>query len=146
MMPTEPERLKRFPCFRDLTGEQRIAVAELVRDEWFHPEETLFREGETGAHLYMLVSGEVEILYSISDQGPARVDIVGSDEILGCSTLIEPYTYTSTVRSLSETETLTIDSAALRELMRKDCAIGCSIQKHIIQMLLDRIIDLRLGI
>lgn len=144
-MPTEPERLKRFPCFRDLTEEQRIVVAQLATEECFYPEHTLFREGEPGTHLYMLARGEVEVLYSISDQGPARVDTVGPDETLGCSTLIEPYTYTSTVRSISEIETLIIDSAALRELMDEDCTIGYSIQKHIIQMLLDRIIDLRLG-
>ncbi len=144
-MPTDPDRLIRYACFRALTEDQRQAVAQLAREECFYPGHTLFQDEKPGTQLYMLVAGEVEVLYNIGEEGPTRVDTVGEGEILGCSTLIDPYVYSSTARCLSEIETLVLDAEALRELMEEDCQIGYSIQKHIIQMLLDRIIDLRLG-
>ncbi|MBE9478559.1 MAG: cyclic nucleotide-binding domain-containing protein [Chloroflexi bacterium] len=145
MMPTDPDRLTRYACFRALTEDQRQAVAQLVREECFYPGHTLFQEGKPGTQLYMLAAGEVEVLYKIGEGDPTRVDTVGEGEILGCSSLIDPYTYSSTARCLSEIETLVLDAETLRKLMEEDCQIGYSIQKHIIQMLLDRIIDLRLG-
>ncbi len=144
-MPTDPDRLTRYACFHALSEDQRQAVAQLVREECFYPGHTLFQEGKPGTQLYMLAAGEVEVLYNIGEGDPTRVDTVGEDEILGCSSLIYPYVYSSTARCLSEVETLVLDAEALRKLMEEDCQIGYSIQKHIIQMLLDRIIDLRLG-
>jgi CRP-like cAMP-binding protein len=144
MMPTVPDRLARYKCFGDLTEDQRKAVAELAEEECFYPESTLFKEGEHGRKLYLLASGSAEILYNIGEEGPARVDTVSGGEILGCSTLIEPHIYTSTARCLSEIETLVLDAEGLKQLMDEDCNLGFKIQKQIIEMLLDRIIDLRL--
>ena len=90
-MPTDPDRLIRYACFRALTEDQRQAVARLVREECFYPGHTLFQEGKPGTQLYMLAAGEVEVLYNIGEGDPIRVDTVGEDEILGCSSLIVPY-------------------------------------------------------
>ncbi len=145
-MPTDPDRLKRYACFRALTEDQRQAVAQSVREECFYPRHILFQEGQPGSQLYMLAAGKVEVLYNIGEEGQTRVDTVGEGEILGCSSLIDPYAYSSTARCLSEIETLVLNAEALRKLMDDDCQIGYSIQNHIIRMLLDRIIDLRLGV
>jgi CRP-like cAMP-binding protein len=144
-MPTDPDHLKRYACFRTLTEDQRRAVAHLAKEVCYEAERVLFREGQRGTQLYMLSAGEVEVLYNIGEEGPVCVDTVGGGEILGCSTLVKPYTYTSTVRCLNEIEALVIDSAALRELMEENPSIGYEIQRQIIQLLLDRVIDLRLG-
>ncbi|MCD6425198.1 MAG: cyclic nucleotide-binding domain-containing protein [Anaerolineales bacterium] len=143
MMPTNPDRLTRYTCFRALTEDQRQAVAQLAREECFYPGHILFQDEKPGTHLYMLATGEVEVLYNVGEDNPTHVDALGEGEILGCSSLIDPYMYSSTARCLSEIETLVLDAEELRKLMEKDCQIGYSIQKHIIQMLLDRILELR---
>jgi len=143
MMPTNPDRLTRYTCFRALTEDQRQAVAQLAREECFYPGHILFQDEKPGTHLYMLATGEVEVLYNVGEDNPTHVDALGEGEILGCSSLIDPYVYSSTARCLSEIETLVLDAEELRKLMEKDCQIGYSIQKHIIQMLLDRILELR---
>ena len=142
-MPTNPDRLTRYTCFRALTEDQRQAVAQLAREECFYPGHILFQDEKPGTHLYMLATGEVEVLYNVGEDNPTHVDALGEGEILGCSSLIDPYVYSSTARCLSEIETLVLDAEELRKLMEKDCQIGYSIQKHIIQMLLDRILELR---
>jgi len=143
-MSVDATYLRKFRCFEDLSDEQRAAVAELAEAECFYPEYTLFEENAPGKYLYLLVDGEVEVLYSIGEDGPARVDKMGAGEIVGCSAVVSPYEHTSTTRSLTKIDVLIIDAQALRALMHEDCSLGFSIQQHIMKLLLDQIISFRL--
>jgi CRP/FNR family cyclic AMP-dependent transcriptional regulator len=145
MMPTDPSYLRDFSCFHDLAGEQLEAMAEITDAVCYPPGQVLFEEGKSGERLFFLAKGEVEVLYNIGEAGQVRVDAVSSDEVMGCSALIEPYTYTATGRALTEVEVLEIDAVSLRELMQKDCRLGASLQQHIIRILMERILNLRLG-
>jgi len=141
----DAEYLQKFHCFEDLSDEQREAVAKLAEAECLYPEYTLFEENEPAENLFLLAQGEVEVLYTVSEGGPARVDQMGAGDIVGCSALVPPFKYTSTTRSLTEIEVLMIDAQDLRDLMHEDCPLGFSIQQHIIRLLMDQIIDFRLG-
>jgi CRP/FNR family cyclic AMP-dependent transcriptional regulator len=146
MMPTDPSFLQKFPCFRDLSDDQREAIAQLATAICFPRGHVLFEEGKPGDHLYLLASGKVEVLYDISEEEPTQVDLVSGEEVIGCSVLVPPFTYTASARCLSEVEVLELDAEALRKLMREDCPLGFSIQQYILRTLIDRIVDFRLEI
>jgi CRP-like cAMP-binding protein len=95
--------------------------------------------------MYVLVDGEIEVFFAIGEAGRVKVDLIGSGEIFGCSALVPPYIHTSTVRAKTQIEVLELDAAALRELFEEDPRLAVSIQQHVIQGLLERIVDLRLG-
>ena len=143
-MSVDAAYLRKFRCFENLSEEQREAVAKLAKAECFYPKYTFYEENAPGEHLYMLVTGEAEILYSIGEDSPARVDRMGAGEMIGCSTLVPPYKHTSTARSLTKIDVLEIDAKALRELMAEDCSLGFSIQQYIMKFLMDQIINFRL--
>lgn len=145
-MPTDPHRLKEFACFSGLTENQRQEIGALASEVSFRSGHTLFEEGDPGSELYMLAAGQVEVLYSVGETGSTRVDTVGESEVLGCSSLIEPYLYSATAHCVSDVDVLVLDASELRKLMVKDCPVGYAIQNQIIRTLLDRIVDLRLGI
>jgi CRP-like cAMP-binding protein len=105
----------------------------------------LFEDGAPGEQIYLLAKGEVEILFALGENNLAVVDRLGGGQVFGCSTLVPPYTYRATARSLDEIEVLIVDAAKLRESMQADCSLGFSVQQHLIQVLLDQIIDLQLG-
>jgi CRP/FNR family transcriptional regulator, cyclic AMP receptor protein len=143
-MPTDPEYLRDFSCFRSLSDDQVNSLAEITNAVCYPLGYVLFEEGKPGERLFFLVKGDVEVLYNIGEAGQVRVDKVSGEEVVGCSALIEPYTYTATERSLTEVEVLEINVEALRELMQNDCRLGLSIQQHIIRVLMERVLDLRL--
>ena len=143
-MSVDAAYLRKFRCFENLSDEQREAVAKLAKAECFYSEYTFYEENAPGEYLYLLVTGEAEILYSIGEDSPARVDRMGAEEIIGCSTLVPPYKHTSTARSLTKIDVLEIDAKALRKLMAKDCALGFSIQQYIMSFLLDQVTNFRL--
>jgi CRP/FNR family transcriptional regulator, cyclic AMP receptor protein len=144
-MPTDPTYLKNFSCFHDLSDEQRQAIAQLTTAVCYPPGHVLFKEGKPAEHIFLLANGQVEILYQIGEDQPTRVDLISGEEILGCCTLVPPYLNTSTAKNLTEVEVLEIESEALRNLMKEDCSLGFAIQQQVIQILLDRVVNFRLG-
>jgi CRP/FNR family cyclic AMP-dependent transcriptional regulator len=144
-MPTDSTFLQDFSCFRDLSEKQLKAIAQITDAVCYPPGQVLFEEGKPGERLFFLVKGDVEVLYNIGEAGQVRVDTVSGEEVVGCSALVEPYAYTATERSLTEVEVLEVDATSLRELTQKDCQLGFSLQQHIICVLMERILDLRLG-
>ena len=134
-----------YPLFSELSIEQMNAVRKICKEECFYPGYTLFEDGAPAKKLYVLADGEVEVFYAIGEAGMVKVDRAGRWEILGCSALVPPYTYTSTVRPKTRIEVLELDAAALLELFEEDPRLAVSIQNQVIKCLLARIIDLRLG-
>ncbi len=121
------------------------SIAEITNAVCYPEGYVLFEEGKPGERIFFLVKGKVEVLYQIGEAGQVRVDTVGDEEVIGCSALIEPYTYSATEISLTEVEVLEIDLNALRQLMARDCQLGFAIQQQIISVLMMRILNLRLG-
>ena len=144
-MTNKFELCHEYPLFSDLSDQQMRAVSELCREECFFPDYTLFEDGEPATKTYVLVEGEIEIFFAIGEAGIARVDQIGCGEIFGCSALVPPYVHTSTARTKTQIEVLELDASALRELFKDDPRLAVSIQQHVIQGLLARIVDLRLG-
>jgi CRP-like cAMP-binding protein len=134
-----------YPLFSELSVEQVNAVSEICREECFYPDYILFEEGQPATKMYVLVEGDVEIFFALSESGMVKVDRVGHGEIFGCSALVPPYTHTSTARAQTRIEVLEIDAAAMRELFEDDPQMAVSIQQQVIQCLSERIVDLRLG-
>ncbi len=145
-MATDPKYLRDFSCFREFSDEQLDVIAEITDAVCYMPGHIIFKENDPGAKIYILEKGSVEVLYNISEEGPVLVDTVSGQEVVGCSALIEPYQYTATERCLTEVEVLEIDAQALRDLMEVDCHLGYAIQKHIINVLMERITNLRLEV
>jgi NTE family protein len=136
--------LRQYSMFAELRDDQLYLVAPIVEPTCFYAGHTIFEEGQPADKLYGLVEGEVEVLYAISDEGPARVDEMTTGNLVGCSSLVPPYTYSSTARTLTEVEVLAVDIAGLRELSEQNPRLMVGVQQHIIQCLLEHIVDMRL--
>ena len=144
-MSVDARYLQSFRCFEDLSVEQREAVAVHAEAECFYSGHTLFEENEPGRYVFLLLEGEVEVLYALEEQMQECVDKMGPGEIIGCSALVPPFKYNSTTQSVTRIEVLVIDAKELLKLMQQDCSLGFSVQQHIISILMDQIVKFRLG-
>jgi CRP/FNR family transcriptional regulator len=141
-MATEAKMIRRFECFRQLTDAQVEVVAEISNSICYQKGHVLFKEGDKGDLLYLLIQGDIEVFYE-SSEGLDRVDTVSSEEVIGCSAIVPPYVYTATERALNDVEVLEIKISELRDLIEKDPRMGIKIQEHIMKILNDRILELR---
>jgi CRP-like cAMP-binding protein len=142
-----PEILRRYPFFAGLTADHLRGIA-MIADEVSYPAQTLiFREGEEARFLYVLVSGEIELLYSGGNEGKIADAYVGSivqGEVFGISTMVGPFHLTASARSEGPVETIQIKADGLRAMCEVDHGLGYILMQHLAQALTQRLHEARI--
>jgi CRP-like cAMP-binding protein len=107
--------LRRMPAFREMPLAQVALLASAMRPERAAAGEEVVRQGDPGTALYVIRSGEVEVLVEREgtadgeERPPKRVAVLGRGEYFGEIALIESVPRTATVRALSDCELLTLE-------------------------------------
>jgi CRP-like cAMP-binding protein len=136
------ELLRRYPFFALLTEDQLKAIA-MIAEEKIYPKETLLVKENTPANkLILLLEGDVDLIYSGGGEGATSNALVGSiapGEMLGVSSIIEPYIYISSARATVPVKVVEIDGAAVRALMQVDKFLGCALMSNVATAVLERL-------
>jgi len=136
------ETLRRYPFFGLLSDEQLKAIA-MIGEEKTYPKDTiLFKENTAATRLYLLLEGDIDLVYSGGGEGAVVNALVGSiapGEVLGVSSLIEPYTFISSARPTTPIKVVEIDSLALRALAEVDARLGYILMRNIAVAVLERL-------
>ncbi len=136
------ELLRRYPFFALLTDEQLKAIAMIAEEKTYPKETLLLKEDTTAKKLILLLEGDVDLVYSGGGEGAVSNALVGSiapGEMLGVSSLIEPYTYISSARATMPVKVVEIDGAAVRALMQVDKILGYALMRNVAAAVLERL-------
>ena len=82
-MPDTIALLRNVAIFRDLDDAELGEVAEVSRTEEFVSGEYIFREGEHGNRLYLIVEGEVRISRDVPGSGEEALAILKAGALFG---------------------------------------------------------------
>jgi CRP-like cAMP-binding protein len=145
-MPVQTKDLQSFSFFKDLSPSKLEAMAQLCTWATFDFGQTLAQEKTPGKSVFLIVEGKVEISFNIGEGGLVKVDEIGREEFVGCSALVPPYDYNSTIRALTPVKTLSIDATGLQRLADQDCQLAAYLYQHLLHALVDRIVLLRLEV
>lgn len=136
------EILRRYPYFASLNEEQLKALA-MISDEKTYPKDTiLVKENMPATRLILLLEGDVDLIYSGGGEGAISNALVGSvaaGEMLGVSSIIDPYTYISSARANVPVRVIDIDGVAVRALMQLDKSLGYALMNNVASSVLDRL-------
>jgi NADH dehydrogenase len=94
----------------------KIEHPESIRREHFEPNEIIFREGDRGDRLYVLVDGEVEVTQHVPGRGDLPLRQLGPGECFGEIALVSDRPRSATVRSLTSVNVLALDRDAFQAL------------------------------
>ena len=110
--------LRRSPLFDQLSPGELEVLAELSRPRRFGRGQAILEEGEQGDSLYVLVSGEVEVLRREggADKALARL---GPPQFFGEMSLIDREERSATVRAVSEVAVLQLTARNLTAFRRQ---------------------------
>lgn len=75
--------LERVAIFKDLDGDELRQVADVCKKERFTSGEYIFREGEQGNRLYLIVEGEVRISRDVPGSGEEALAVLKSGALFG---------------------------------------------------------------
>ena len=136
------ETLRRYQFFNHFTQDQLKAVAMISEIET-HPKGAIVaREDTVATKLYLLLEGDVDLIYSGGGEGAISNALVGSiapGEVFGVSSLVEPYQFISSVRAAMPLRVIAIDSIALRALAEIDSNLGYGLMRNISAAILGRL-------
>src|SRR2546423_13282364 len=82
-MASVNELLKNVAIFKDLEEGELSEVAEKCKEEKFNSAEYIFREGEAGNRLYLIVSGEVRISRDVPGSGEEALAVLKQGSLFG---------------------------------------------------------------
>jgi CRP-like cAMP-binding protein len=102
--------LRRMPAFREMPLAQVALLASAMKPQHAAAGETVVSQGDPGTALYVIRSGEVEVMVERGDNGPPkRLAVLGRGEYFGEIALIESVPRTATVRALTDCELLSLE-------------------------------------
>ena len=112
--------LAHIPFFTDLpTDELERLLSELEVKKLKHGE-LLFKEGDPGEHLYIVVDGELELLMGPDTKDEMILNILHQGEYLGEMSLLQPDgTRTASARARGDIVLLSMSRAQFRDLLQR---------------------------
>ena len=90
----------------------------------FSPGQYIFRKGDDGSHMYMVIEGEVDVLV-----GRAVVETARPGAFLGEMALILPSRRTASARARTDCRVFPIDAARFQELVSETPSFALDVMK-----------------
>src|SRR5258708_34896408 len=107
-MPNTTELLKNVSIFKDLDDSELAEISEVCREEKFVSGEYIFREGESGNRLYLVVEGEVRISRNVPGSGEEALAVLKPGALFGEMAVFDRSERSTDAISNGGTKTLTI--------------------------------------
>ncbi len=118
--PVSVERLSRIGLFGGLSDDVLLHLGTTLRADSPAAGSVVFREGERAAEMFVVLSGEFEVLKKSKRGIEARVAILGDGDWFGEMSILDVQNRSATVRALAPSRLLVITAADLDSLYRKD--------------------------
>jgi CRP-like cAMP-binding protein len=135
---TTRSRLERS-VFQGLDPESLDRLAAIATPVDWAQGVTVFREGDSDAHLYLVDEGHVAIEVTVPGQGRTSILTVGPGEIFGWSSLFEARPKSAAARTIQPTRALALDAAQLRALCDADPRLGYDVTRRILDAVAERL-------
>lgn len=134
----QSEALRSVPLFRGLSPKQLVSIHAVAQTREFAKEAVLFREGDTGDSLYLIVSGRVRAVLMAEDGREVILAYLGPGEIVGEMALFNPdERRTATVVAAEPSTLLILSGHKIMEVLAQNPPIAISLLRTLTQRLRD---------
>lgn len=134
--------LREVPLFKDLQEADLRRVMKLLHARQYAPNEVVFREGQTGAGMYIIQHGEVDIVMRLPDGSEKPLVTLKDRQFFGELALLEsaPRSATCVVRKPSHL--LGLFQSDLEQLIERDSRLGARVLWNLARLTGARLRDL----
>ena len=133
------ELLNRVAIFQDLDADELALVADVCREEKFVSGEYIFREGESGTRLYLIVDGEVRISRDVPGSGEEALAILKAGSIFGEMAVFDRTERSTDAISNGGTRVLTISRSDFEMLLDLNRELAYKILWAVVRLLSSRL-------
>lgn len=130
--------LARIPIFADLPIDELDRLTSELTVVNLKPGEVLFREGDPGEHLYVVVRGELEIVMGPGMDNELVLNVVHEEEYIGEMSLLQPGGHRTTgARARGDVILLSMSRSQFQDLLRRHPELA----KSMIAVLSQRLVN-----
>ena len=126
-MPARPEMLEGIPFFQTLDGDERAAVAALMKEARFPRGATVFREKDEGGVLYVIRGGKVELSVIGEDGEKVVVDVLEPGEFFGEMSLLDGGGRSTSAVALEDVQTYSLAREEFLGLLRRRADVALDV-------------------
>lgn len=126
--------VRNIPLFRDLKDGELKKVTKLLHERRYEPGEVVFREGQTGAGMYIVKQGAVDIVLRLADGSEQNVVSLSDRQFFGELALLEATPRTATAVVRKPTVLLGIFQPDLEQLLDRNARLGASVVWNLARM------------
>ena len=112
-MPQEDEVVRRAPLFTALDDAQAASLRASMDSVKIAKGGILFKEGDEGEHVYVIVDGKLKLGTSSGDGRENLLSILGHGEMFGELSLFDPGPRTSTATAVTDAKLLSLSHEKL---------------------------------
>ena len=139
MDPKLTKIFNQIPVFADLTPEQLAqleSIFELVECEG---DQIVFEQGATADYLYLVVTGEVAIIFKPDDDEPITVARIQAGGVFGWSAAFGSDNYTSGAICILQTQLLKVLGKDLKKLRQNHPETGILVLERLATVVAERL-------
>ena len=118
--PVTADHLREIGLFGALSDEVLEHLARTLGTLRVQPGDVLFREGDPGREMFVVLDGEVEVMKKSRRGREMRVALLGPSDCFGEMSLIDVQPRSATVRAVAPTRLLRVSSEDFDALYRHD--------------------------
>jgi CRP-like cAMP-binding protein len=125
--------------FAALTDDDCDAVLRVLKARHGRPGDTLFREGDPGETLMIVVEGQLEATVKTASGAQAKLSVIEPGHVVGELAFLDAAPRAATVSTKSGATVLEFSRRALLVLCRDQPRIGAILQRHVLADLARRV-------
>jgi CRP-like cAMP-binding protein len=134
--------LRGHDLFRSLSIDETHRITDFSSEKKYAAGETIFKYGDPGSHVYMLLDGAVDLqLPANPPEYSFVIAKIEKGELFGLSPLLDSERYTASALCKEDAFLLSIEAAPFRELLRANDLAGFNIMNQVAHIYFTRYID-----
>lgn len=137
--PHSLETLKAVPLFQELRQSDLKRVLRLVHERTYNPGEVVFREGDSGAGMFIIKRGAVNIVTRLGDGSERLIAALTDKQFFGEMALLEDAPRSATAVATVRTELLGFFQPDLESLIERDSRLGSRICWNLARLMASRL-------
>lgn len=122
------EILKKIPFFAQLGEEDLLSIVENVTMDYFQAGHTIFKEGELGDKMYVIKSGQVEVL-----RNNAQISILKENDFFGEMALVSEEPRNATLKALTDVEVMILKKDDFTKLISTSPSIASMVSYEVVR-------------
>ena len=134
-MPQEDEVVRRAPLFTALDDAQAASLRASMDSVKISKGGILFKEGDEGEHVYVIVDGKLKLGTSSGDGRENLLSILGPGEMFGELSLFDPGPRTSTATAVTDAKLLSLSHEKLIPWLRENPDVSLQLLARLAQRL-----------